>query len=256
MNLHAALGFVGEDPEGSQRVTTGTLLGLVPILRIATVGYEVRTARNVAAGLARPLPEWRDVTDLWLEGLGLAVARWIYGLPGVALALGPIGGTLLLLARRYGGWTAEVPLPELAGLAVAAALAGALLGGLYALAYSFWAPAISAQYARHGRLGACFDWRAMGRLVTPQREAYVRTWLGDLGLSLGLGLGLGAVGSALAVVPCLGGLAGLVAASGVNFVQRLWDAHLAGQLLAGAGVVPARSNRPAVPANQPEGEGT
>jgi hypothetical protein len=245
MDLHAALGFVGDDAEGSQRVSAGTLLGLIPIVRVATVGYEVQTARNVAAGLARPLPEWRDLGGLWWQGLGLAAARWIYGLPGVALALGPLAAALALLAQRHGGWQAQVPLTELLAGAAAAGLAGALLGGLYTLAYSFWAPAISAQYARHGRLGACFDWGAMLRLIERQRNAYVRAWLGDLGLSLGIGLGLGTVSGALAAVPCLGPLAGLVAASGANFVQRLWDAHLAGQLLAGAGVTTSSTHLPA-----------
>jgi hypothetical protein len=187
-------------------------------------------------------------------GLGLALARWLYGLPGLALTLGPLAVAFTLVARRHGGWTAEVPWPELLGSALAGGLAGMGLGGLYALAYSFWAPAISAQYARLGRARACFDWGAMARLIAPQRRSYLRAWLGDLGLSLGIGLGLGAVSSALAAVPCLGALAGLVAASGANFVQRLWDAHLAGQLLAGAGVLREQQRWPPGPAIHSEGD--
>src|ERR1041384_3082730 len=85
MNLNSSLSYIFEDDDWAAKVGVGALLMLIPIVSFACVGYEARVIRGVARGERRPLSAWDDFGTLFLDGLKLGLARWIYSLPALAL---------------------------------------------------------------------------------------------------------------------------------------------------------------------------
>lgn len=96
MDVGKSLRFVFEDKEWLSKILIGSLILLVSVpltpvlvgfLGLAIVtGYSLDVLRNVRAGSARPLPEWRDGWGEWLvEGLKLLLVLLIWSLPLIVL---------------------------------------------------------------------------------------------------------------------------------------------------------------------------
>jgi hypothetical protein len=83
--------FVFEDPEWMQRILIGGLFYLAGMFIVGwffIMGYAAKLARNVIAGLERPLPDWENLGDYFNEGLRLfgVVLCWLA--PLIVLAVG------------------------------------------------------------------------------------------------------------------------------------------------------------------------
>jgi hypothetical protein len=81
--------YVFEDPDWLQKIVIGGLFYLAGFLIIGWFfigGYVAQTARNIIAGVERPLPEWQDLGELFNEGLRLFGVILVYILPLIALA--------------------------------------------------------------------------------------------------------------------------------------------------------------------------
>jgi Protein of unknown function (DUF4013) len=80
--------YVFDDPRWLQKILIGGLFYLAGFLIIGwffIFGYVARTARNVMAGEAYPLPEWEDLGGFFNEGLRLFGVLLTYMLPFIAL---------------------------------------------------------------------------------------------------------------------------------------------------------------------------
>ena len=89
--------FVFEDPEWLQKILIGGLFYLAGMFIVGwffIMGYAAKLARNVIAGLERPLPEWENLGDYFNEGLRLfgVVLCWVFPLIilGIAMMFPPI----------------------------------------------------------------------------------------------------------------------------------------------------------------------
>jgi hypothetical protein len=83
--------YVFEDPQWLQKVALGGLFYLAGIFIVGwffVLGYCARVARNVVAGIDRPLPEWEDLGTFFNEGLRLFGVVLCYILPLFILAFG------------------------------------------------------------------------------------------------------------------------------------------------------------------------
>ena len=83
--------FVFDDPEWLQRILIGGLFYLAGFLIVGwffILGYMAKLARNVIAGLERPLPDWENLGDYFNEGLRLFGVIVVYVLPLVVLGIG------------------------------------------------------------------------------------------------------------------------------------------------------------------------
>jgi len=96
MDVGKSIRFIFEDKQWFSKVLIGSLILLVSIpltfvlvgfLGLAIVtGYSLDVLRNVRAGSARPLPEWRDRWGEWLiEGLKLLLILFVWSLPLIVL---------------------------------------------------------------------------------------------------------------------------------------------------------------------------
>jgi hypothetical protein len=82
--------FTFEDPQWLQKILIGGLFYLAGFLLIGwffILGYCARLARNVVAGVERPLPEWDDLGTFFSEGLRLFAVALVYIVPMVVLAM-------------------------------------------------------------------------------------------------------------------------------------------------------------------------
>jgi len=96
--------FVFEDPDWLKKILIGGLFYLASFILIGLfflLGYCAKLARNVAAGVARPLPEWDNLGDYFVEGLKLAVIAIIYAIPFVLIFMIPLIGAGI--AESVGG---------------------------------------------------------------------------------------------------------------------------------------------------------
>jgi hypothetical protein len=83
--------FVFEDPDWMQRIVVGGLFYLAGFFIVGwffILGYVAKLARNVIAGMERPLPDWENLGDYFNEGLRLFFVGFCYIAPLVVLAVG------------------------------------------------------------------------------------------------------------------------------------------------------------------------
>lgn len=77
-----------QDPDWLSKTLIGglfSLLGLLIVGHFFVVGYLAQLARNVAAGMERPLPRWDDLGSYFVEGLKLVLVGVVYSLPLILL---------------------------------------------------------------------------------------------------------------------------------------------------------------------------
>jgi cbb3-type cytochrome oxidase subunit 3 len=80
--------YVFDDPRWLQKILIGGLFYLAGCLLVGwffVLGYVARTARNVIAGAALPLPEWDDLGEFFNEGLRLVGVMLVYIVPFVVI---------------------------------------------------------------------------------------------------------------------------------------------------------------------------
>jgi len=98
MDIGKSFTYVFEDPEWIKKVLVGGgilfvgilffwLIGIPLLLAGAVIlGYCLTITRNVAEGIADPLPQWSDIGTLFMKGLYGVVGTLIYFAPVLVLA--------------------------------------------------------------------------------------------------------------------------------------------------------------------------
>jgi hypothetical protein len=172
-----AFAFVPEDPDWIRKILIGGAFTLACAILIGipwVFGYASRTFRKVAAGAARPLPEWDDLSGIFEEGLRLALAYLVHGL-GVAVIFGVFAAVLLAPMFMLSSS------PERASDALGFAGAAGILV-LYAsvavvgIALAVYLPSALARASLAARFGAAFELR--------ENLAFIRDNLGSYALAL------------------------------------------------------------------------
>ncbi len=209
MDISESFAFIFEDEGWLNKVLIGGLVGLIPVVGLATAGYWLHTLKNVAAGKPRPLPEWGRVGDYLAQGLVAGAACAVYALPLVLLMATTTG--LSALAGRSGN------LDLVSGLAHLCVSALACLAGLYALFLGLWLPAAAVRYAQWGVFAAFFEfgevWRFVARNLSGYIVALLVAWLAGVAAAL------------------IGAVFLLVGMAFTGFAASLIGAHMLGQLL-------------------------
>lgn len=225
MDIAKAFTYMLEDENWVTKLGIGAVLTffiwlLLPIPLL--VGYSVAVLRNVRDGYERPLPEWDDWGKLFMDGLFIMIAQFVYTLP-----------LLLLLCVITVGMVASAGMAELSEeLATASFLAtfgiSACLFLLWYVAILFISPAIMIQYGRTGQLGSCFRF---GEVI-----AIARRNVGDILIVfvavLVVTFVYGAFTSVLSAIPCLGWIIGLVISLAFSPYVMMLTGHLYGQIAA------------------------
>jgi hypothetical protein len=138
MDIGRAFSYVTEDERWITKMLIG---GLVSILGafiivgpIIMLGYVIRTARNVANGVARPLPEWEDWGGLLSDGFKGFLVSLGYMVPYLVIYM--LGYCMIIFTGASGSEDAAGALVSVAlclmgiGLLVLLASIPFMLGGL------------------------------------------------------------------------------------------------------------------------------
>jgi hypothetical protein len=227
MDLGRAVTYVTEDEGWQRKFGLGALIMVVPIFNFAGIGYEAAVARAVGRGESRPLPEWSNLGQYFMDGLWLGLAQLVYSLPLLSLLCLPGGLFFGVLVAADSDRRFERALP-LAGLVwfcgFALFFAASLLLGFFLLA-------VTAQFARRGTFSACFDVGAIFGFVRANFSNYLTAWAGQIAVGFLGGLVVGPLATILNFIPCLGWLASAALLGGFSFGMLLVSGHLVGQLL-------------------------
>jgi hypothetical protein len=167
--------FTGADPEWLPKILIGGVFVLACSLLVGVpfvLGYFSRTLRNVAAGAARPLPDWDDLGGLFGEGLRLTGVYLLHVL-AVMVVLGVFVGILLtpmILSKSHDPAQALGPF----GALLIVALYGLIM--VVSLAVAVYLPAALVRSSLHGSVGAGLEWR--------ENLAFIKQNLANYALSL------------------------------------------------------------------------
>ncbi len=194
------LRFVIEDPEWIKKILIGGLFALLSPLIVGAffvAGYWARLLKRVAAGVARPLPDWDDLGGIFGDGVRLVGLYFSYTL-GAGLIVGiPAGvGCLALISLGAAAGRSE------GGEGAVAALGSLGFTGLYALFLLLMLPlalSLPAAFVRvviKDDFGAGFAFR--------ENFEFIRANLGNYALSLVLHLLAGFVAQFGVVLCCVG----------------------------------------------------
>jgi hypothetical protein len=227
MDMGKSISYLFEDEDWLSKIGIGALIMFVPILNFAGIGYEAQVIRNVARGEARPLPQWNDLGALFMDGLWLWLARFIYGLPLLFLFFCPFALIVPLIATAQNDEDMTVRLPF-----VFLICGGSfLLIMTYALVVGLFSPAVTALYIRRGAFAACFDFPAIARFIRDNFGDYLTAWLGALAVGLLLNVIASPVLVFVGFIPCLGQIVYFLLLGGMVMTVLLVSGHLVGQLL-------------------------
>jgi hypothetical protein len=155
-----AFTFVTEDPEWVKKVLIGGAFTLACALLVGVpfvLGYFARTLRNVAAGAARPMPDWDDLGGLFGEGLRLTAVYLLYSLAVVVVVALPLGALLVPAVLLSGSGSGASDAVAAFGALGVVAFYGLVI--LFSLALAVYLPAALARSAMRGTVADGFAWR-------------------------------------------------------------------------------------------------
>jgi hypothetical protein len=179
MEIGKSFTFLFDDERWINKVLIGGILGIIPIVNFAVMGYVIETIKNVAQGLERPLPEWGDFGDKLVKGLVIFVITFIYSIPIFLIA-----GCFGLLAAMVGG--AQGSAEDLQGWIM---LPMYCLLIPYSLLLGVISPAIMIQYAVTEEFASAFRFGSIFSLITSNLGNYiialVLTWVAGFIASFG-----------------------------------------------------------------------
>ncbi len=216
MDINKSLTFVTEDEQWITKIVIGAVLALFSIFIIPglfLMGYMARVTRNVMDGVDQPLPEWTDWGGLFMDGLYIAIAMFVYSLPFILI----VCCSFLFIAMTANAGSGDAG-DIVAGLGALGMFAIACLSLIWAILLLVVSPVIFIQYARSGELSACFQFSEI--------MALTRENIGDILITVLVIFGVNFVLGLLGIIPLIGFILSLAARAYVVAVSG----HLYGQL--------------------------
>ena len=196
MDVGRAFGLPFKDSKWFGKVVVAAIVGLIPLINFALVGWGIEYIDRVARGYDT-LPEWSDFGKHWVRGLGFALASVVYYSPALLILIfgGVFSGSIIRFASS----------PEAAITSALGSLGLTFFVALiFLLAAGFLLQAARTNYALTGRMSAVFDFRAILSRVGSNFGSYFAAWFLSILVVAGAILMGGFIGAFLGVIPILG----------------------------------------------------
>lgn len=157
MDFGLAFTFIQEDEDWAKKVGIAVVIFLAGMLFlfipfILVYGYQISVTRNVINGKKKPLPDWQDWGQYFMDGAIVIAAQIVYMLPAMIPFF--IGFAAFLLPALSGG--NDDVAGALAAVGFGIYFLMLCLGILVAMVAGFVSPALHIQYVRTGEFGALF----------------------------------------------------------------------------------------------------
>ena len=218
MDVGESLKFVFDDERWITKLLIGLVLVLLSIFIIPIfllIGYMIAVTRNVKDGVKKPLPEWEDWGKLFMDGVYVFIAQFVYTLPLlliVCIATIATGG-LGAIADSGGNPDAIVAVMGTTMFVIGC------LAFIWMIALIFISPAIVIQYIlNNDELGACFRFGEVFGIARDSIADILIVILVTIGVSIAISL--------IGMIPCLGWIVALFASPYLTAVTG----HLYGQI--------------------------
>ena len=222
MDVSTAVTFVKDDERWLGKLVIAAVLVFFSFLLIPIpflVGYSLAVSRRVMNGDPEPLPEWVDWGRLFMDGLYVMIAQFVYTLPFWILAC--IGfGSLGEISEDAAA----------AGIVATFGVVGCLVILLW-VALVFITPAIYIQYVRTDEFGDCFRF---GEVFGIARD-YIGDILITAVVALAVSFAIGIITGVLSIIPCLGWILSLAVTALAGPWLMATIGHLYGQIAAKMG---------------------
>ena len=222
MDIGKAYLFVKDDAGWIGKIAVGAVILFFSFLIIPVfflVGYQIAVARSVLDGEEHPLPAWDNWGQLFMDGLVVSIAQFVYALP--IILLGACSWLVFLVPALGAGSDLET---ALAGGATIGFFAVMCIIILLSFVLAFVVPALYVQYARSGDFGSMFRF---GEVIEIARQNLV-----DILITILANLGAGLVLLLLIVVASITICGGFI----LSYAGPVWlmvaTAHLYGQIAA------------------------
>jgi len=95
MDLERSLTYPFKDDEWLQKLLIAGIVGVIPIINLALIGWGIRQLKRVIDDRELPLPDWSDFGDYFVKGLMVVIGNLIYAIPMLIL---------ICLASVLGDW--------------------------------------------------------------------------------------------------------------------------------------------------------
>jgi hypothetical protein len=179
MDIGSSFTYMFQDENWIKKILIGGVVGIIPIVNFAAIGYLVQVIRNVRGGQSLPLPEWDDFGKYFMDGLWVFLIFLVWSIP------------LILVGCLQGvGGAVASDNQDLAGAYGVLSICFTCLIVLWSLVLGIAAPAILARYAEVGQFMAGFQFSELFSFISANVGSYIIVlllmWVASLVASLGV----------------------------------------------------------------------
>jgi hypothetical protein len=101
MDIGSSFSYMFQDEDWIKKILIGGVVGIIPIVNFAAIGYMIQVIRNVRDGQALPLPEWDQFGKFFVDGLWIFLIFLVWAIPIILVAcLQGIGTAVLAEASE------------------------------------------------------------------------------------------------------------------------------------------------------------
>jgi hypothetical protein len=86
MDVGSSFSYMFKDEDWIKKVLIGGVVGAIPIVNFAALGYMVQIIRNVRDGQTLPLPEWDEFGKYFVDGLWIFLIFLVWSIPIILVA--------------------------------------------------------------------------------------------------------------------------------------------------------------------------
>jgi len=96
MDIGSSFSYMFKDEDWIKKILIGGVVGLIPIVNFAAIGYLIQIIRNVRDGQTLPLPEWDAFGKYFVDGLWIFLIFLVWAIPIIVVACLQGVGTAVL----------------------------------------------------------------------------------------------------------------------------------------------------------------
>jgi hypothetical protein len=180
MDISSSFSYMFQDEGWIKKILIGGVVGIIPIVNFAAIGYMIQIIRNVRDGQALPLPEWDEFGKYFMDGLWIFLIFLVWSIPIILVACLQGIGTAIIAESNEQAANAY-------GIISACFTCLIVLWGLVIAAVS---PAIFVRFAEVGEFMVGFQFSEIFDIIRVNVGNYIIVilliWLAGLIASLGL----------------------------------------------------------------------
>ena len=180
MDIGSSFSYMFQDKDWIKKILIGGVVGIIPILNFAAIGYVIQIIRNVREGQTLPLPEWDEFGKYFMDGLWIFLIFLVWSIPIILVACLQGVGTAVI---------AEANEQAANAYGIVSACFTCLIV-LWSLVIAAVGPAIMVRFAEVGEFMVGFQFSEIFSIIRANVGNYIIVillmWLAGLIASLGV----------------------------------------------------------------------